>query len=100
MAKTPNVTNVKKIAQQIAEKKRRGLMVWQNKGADGDDYGEIYGQGDPADFLQFALLVVEHLAAAWGTTPEKAANGLASIYKDENFKPTYIKAGFTIISNN
>lgn len=92
--------SVKKIAQQIAEKKRRGLMVWQNKGADGDDYGEIYGQGDPADFLQFSLLVVEHLAAAWGTTPEKAANGLAALFKDKDFKPTYFQSGFTIITEN
>lgn len=90
-------SNVKKIAQQIAEKKRSGLMVWQNKAADGDDYGEIYGQGDPADFLQFSLLVVEQLATAWGITPEKAANGLASIFKDKDFKSTPFQGSFTII---
>lgn len=95
-----DVKEVKKVAQQIAEKKRRGLMVWQNKGADGDDYGEIFGQGDPADFLQFSLLIVEQLAAAWGTTPERAANGLAAIFKDRNFKPTYFQGGFTILPKN
>lgn len=94
------MANVKKVAQQIAEKKRRGLIVWQNKGADGDDYGEIYGQGDPADFLQFSMLVVEQLAAAWGTTPEKAASGLAAIFKDKEFKPTYFQGGFTILPKN
>ena len=91
---------IKRIAQQIAEKKRRGLMVWQNRGADGDDYGEIYGQGDPEDFLQFALLVVEQLAAAWGVPPERAANGLATILQDRAYKPTYFQSGFTIIPKN
>ena len=92
-----NVKDANKIAQQIAEKKRRGLMVWQNKGADGDDYGEIYGQGDPEDFLQFSLLVVEQLAAAWGVPPERAANGLAAILKDRAYTPTYFQGGFTIL---
>lgn len=90
----------KRIAQQIATKKRRGLMVWQNKGADGDDYGEIYGQGDPEDFLQFSLLVVEQLAAAWGVPPERAANGLAALLKDKSYVPTYFQSGFTIIPRN
>lgn len=92
-----NTKEIKRIAQQIAEKKRRGLMVWQNKGADGDDYGEIYGQGDPEDFLQFALLIVEQLAAAWGTTPDRAAKGLANILKDSAYQPTTFQGGFTVI---
>lgn len=89
--------NVRKIAQEVADKKRAGILIWQNIAADNDLHGEIWGQGDPFDMFQFAILAVELFAVAYGLPPEKAAEGISSFFKAEVYKPTTFKADFVTI---
>lgn len=69
--------NIGKLAQEVAEKKRAGLILCRVGDPEGNFFSRSFFHAENAlDLYTFAVAAIEVVAEAYGATPQEVAKGL------------------------